>query len=623
MRLFQRMTCWVIGLVLSTGWLHAGMAARQMEALDRGLVAIPQANGQVFASWRVLGTDAESVSFNVYRDGTKINNEPITGATNLIDPGASATGKYTVSAITRGTEGPQSAPSGVWQQPYLEVPLETLAGYQPNDASVGDLDGDGQYDIVIHMTGRGRDNSQGGNTDAPIFDAYMVYDLDGDGKAEFACKTADGTVDGAGTVMGDASAHHVNTRGMILAGPEYLTIFNGQTGEAMATVPYVPSRDPDAGDNPSNEQMQAVWGDSSGNRMDRFLACVAYLDGQRPSLVMCRGYYSGRDGKSGRTCLAAWNWRDGQLTPVWTFDSRDGTPGNADYNGQGYHSLSVADVDKDGFDEIIYGACAIDHDGKGLYSTGLSHGDALHVSDLDPARPGLEAWGIHENPRHDNGANLRDAATGEVIFGLKLNDPGRGLAIDIDPRYRGVECWANNSPGLFSVTGEKISDKKPSSCNMAIWWDGDLLRELLDGRSGPRRPRTAGQAPRRRSFGGGRVGVIDKWNPDTATTTRLLNGGFYGSVTNNGSKANPSLCADILGDWREEVIWNANGGKSLRIFSTTLPTHHRLYTLMHDPVYRLSVAWQNVAYNQPAHTGFYLGEGMSPAPRPNIVLAGE
>ncbi|MCF7972971.1 MAG: rhamnogalacturonan lyase [Phycisphaerae bacterium] len=644
MKVLHWMTCLVVGV---TGPVWADMA-RHMEALDRGVVAVAQADGQVFVSWRVLGTEPEGISFNVYRDGTKINREPMTGAANLMDASASATATYTVSALINGIEADPSAPSDVWMQPFLEIPLKTPEGYQPNDASVGDLDGDGRYDIVVHMAGRGRDNSQAGDTDPPIFDAYtldgthlwrinlgrniregahytqfMVYDLDSDGKAEFACKTADGTLDGAGKVIGDANADYVNSRGMILSGSEYLTIFNGQTGQAMATVPYVPSRDPEAGDNPSNEQMQTVWGDSSGNRMDRFLACVAYLDGERPSLVMCRGYYSGRDGKSGCTFLAAWNWRDKQLTPVWTFDSRDGQPGHADYNGQGYHSLSVADVDHDGFDEIIYGACAIDHDGTGMYSTGLGHGDALHVSDMDPDRPGLEAWGIHENPRHDNGANLRDPATGQVIFGLKLTDPGRGLAMDIDPRYKGYECWANNSPGLFSVTGEKISDAKPSSCNMAVWWDGDLLRELLDGVSAPRPPRNASQTrPRRGGFGGARVGVIDKWNPETGTTTRLLNGGFFGSVTNNGTKANPCLCADILGDWREEVIWNADNGKSLRIFSTTIPTPHRLVTLMHDPVYRLSVAWQNVAYNQPAHTGFYLGDGMAPAPRPNIVLAG-
>jgi len=282
--------------------------------------------------------------------------------------------------------------------------------------------------------------------------------------------------------------------------------------------------------------------------------------------------------------LAAWNWRDGKLTNIWTFDSDDGTAGNEAYRGQGNHNLSVGDVDDDGKDEIVYGACAIDHDGKGLYSTGMRHGDAMHLSDIDPDRLGLEVWAIHENPRHPNGANLRDARTGKVIFELNLRDPGRGLAIDIDPRHKGYECWANNSDSLYNCKGEKISDAKPRSCNMGIWWDGDLLCEILDGRSGGRR--------------GGQGGAfIDKWDYANGTVTRLLNGGDYNCVTNNGTKANPCLHADILGDWREEVIWRTADGKHLCIFTTTIPTEHRLCTLMHDPIYRLSVAWQNVAYN--------------------------
>jgi rhamnogalacturonan endolyase len=330
------------------------------------------------------------------------------------------------------------------------------------------------------------------------------------------------------------------------------------------------------------------WGDGYGNRVDRFLACVAYLDGERPSLVMCRGYYT-------RTVLAAWNWRDGRLTRVWTFDSDDDTPGNRDYRGQGNHNLAVGDVDGDGKDEIVYGACCIDDNGKGLYTTGWGHGDALHLSDLDPDRPGLEIFDIHENPRHPNGAEFRDARTGKLLWGKPSPDVGRGVAMDIDPRHRGCEMWASGAGlvGLWNVKGEQISDRKPRSCNFGVWWDGDVLRELLDRN------------------------IISKWNASEGTETQLLLA--EGCTSNNGTKATPALCADILGDWREEVIWRTTDNKELRIYTTTLPTTRRLPTLMHDPIYRLSVAWQNVGYNQPTQTSFYLGEGMTPPPRAAIT----
>jgi len=588
----------------------AASGQRQMENLDRGLVAIHQGEGKVYVGWRMLGTDLDDVAFNLYRSTSggapvKLNDRPVTASTNFVDSGVNVSrpNVYCVRAVLKGAE--QQANNSYKLDPerqYISIPLRTPEGCTPNDASVGDLDGDGAYEIVIHQAPRGRDNAQSGTTGEPVLEAYkldgtflwrinlgkniregahytqfMVYDLDGDGKAELACKTADGTVDGKGKTIGDASADYRNARGYVLAGPEFLTVFDGQTGAALATTDYVPPRG-----------NVADWGDDYGNRVDRFLACIAYLDGERPSLVMCRGYYT-------RAVLAAWNWRDGKLARVWTFDSDDGTPGNRAYRGQGNHNLSVGDVDGDGKDEIVYGACAIDHDGKGLYSTGLGHGDAMHLSDIDPDRPGLEVFAIHERPSHPNGANLRDAATGKVIWGLPLKDPGRGVAMDIDPRHRGYECWASGS-GLYNCQGERISSSQPRSCNMGIWWDGDVLREILDG------------------------ATIDKWDYTQGTATRLFSA--QGCASNNGTKSNPCLCADILGDWREELICRTRDGQELRIYTTTIPTDRRQYTLMHDPVYRLSVAWQNVAYNQPTQTGFYLGDGMAPPPRPQIVLAG-
>lgn len=604
-------------------------AQRQMERLGRGLVGLKQGDGSVFLSWRLLATEPPGTAFDVYRrsgDGApvRVNSQPLAGPTWLVDSNAPAaeSSTWTVRVVSGGNEAPAAGvftlPADAPARPYLSIPLKTPDGCLPNDASVGDLDGDGEYEIVLHQVGRGRDNSQAGMTTEPILQAYrldgthlwtinlgrniregahytqfMVFDLDGDGRAEVACKTADGTVDGRGQVIGDAGAdwrsHQGRTLGKILRGPEFLTIFDGRTGAALATTNYVPGRHPDTTD-PTPAQLRDVWGDDYGNRSDRFLACVAYLDGKLPSLVMCRGYYT-------RTVLAAWNWRDGRLSQVWTFDSDDGTPGNLAYRGQGNHGISVGDVDADGRDEIIHGSCVIDDDGRGLYSTGLGHGDAMHFGDLDPDRPGLEIFkanGDHQSPA---GIQLRDARTGEQLFGrasIGNNGVGRACALDLDPRHRGVEMWGRGEGvgGLFSAKGVKISDVSPRSCNFGIWWDGDLLRELFDGVN------------------------IAKWDYLNGLEHRLFTGGDLGVSSNNGSKSNPSLCADILGDWREELIARTRDGKELRIFVSTIPSSHRLPTLMHDPIYRLGVAWQNVSYNQPAHTGFYLGEGMKPLVAP-------
>lgn len=588
-------------------WGTPAMAQqRQMETLDRGVVVVPANEGGNLVSWRMLRSDSLAIRFNVYRDGTLLNPEPITDRTNFVDAGGSAGSTYTVRAVLKGVPQAATAPAGVWNAGYLSIPLSPPpAGsdftYSPNDASVGDLDGDGQYDIVLKWDpSNSKDNSQSGVTGDVYIDAYrldgtrlwrinlgrniragahytqfMVYDFDGDGRAEVMMKTADATVDGTGQVIGDGAADYRNANGYVLAGPEYLSVFNGQSGAAMATIPYNPPRHPDTM-SPSSGQLSTLWGDGYGNRVDRFLAGVAYLDGTRPSAVFARGYYT-------RTTLWAVDWRNGQLTQRWFFDS---DVAGSQYRGQGNHQLAIADVDGDQRDEIIYGAMALDDNGTALWNSDLKHGDAMHVTDHIPSRPGLEKYGVHEDFRNNGGvgSSMLDARTGEVIWSTpSTRDIGRGAAMDIDPRHPGSEAWATSSNNLYAATGELIGTRRPGPVNGAIWWDGDLLRELNDGRT------------------------IDKWNWETGSSTRLLDPS--GTVSVNGTKANPSLSADILGDWREELILPSEDARELRIYATPYSTTRRLRTLMHDPVYRLSVAWQNVAYNQPPHTGFFLGEG--------------
>ena len=586
----------------------------QREKLNRGVVAIRENPSEVIVSWRYLSSDPIQTGFNVYRDGKKLTDTPITVSTLFRDKNNSQkTAVYEVRPVLKGKEThhidgtytlPENAPLG-----YLEIPLQkpadgvTPAGdtytYSPNDASIGDVDGDGEYEIILKWDpSNSHDNAHEGYTGEVYIDCYrmngeqlwrinlgkniragahytqfMVYDLDGDGKAEVVMRTADGTIDSKGKVIGDANADYreegtfdpsrnqIMKQGRILKGKEYLTVFSGDTGEALHTIDYIPARG-----------NVADWGDAKGNRSDRFLACVAYLDGVHPSVVMCRGYYT-------RTVLAAFDWNGKELKNRWVFDSNH--PGCEQYAGQGNHNLRVGDVDGDGCDEIIYGSCAIDHNGKGLYSTRMGHGDAIHLTHFDPSRKGLQVWDCHENKR--DGSTYRDAATGEVLLQLKSNtDVGRCMAADIDPTHPGVEMWSGDSQGIRNVKGEIIAPKmRNMPTNMAVWWDGDLLRELLD-----------------RS-------MIIKYDWENKKFVPLVK--FTGTLFNNGTKSNPCLQGDIIGDWREEVLVRSEDNASLRLYVSTIPTEYRFHTFLEEPIYRISIATQNVGYNQPTQPGFYFG----------------
>jgi hypothetical protein len=583
-------------------------SGRQMEDLNRGLISVRSGNGNL-VSWRLLGTDAPNTGFNLYRGSTKVNSSPITNSTNYLDSGAPADASYTVRAVVGGVEQAPSEPSLRFTGGnYLDVPIQRPAGgttpdgvsytYNANDASVGDLDGDGQYEIVLKWDPtNSKDNSQSGYTGNVFVDAYrlngtrmwridlgrniragahytqfQVYDYDGDGRAEVAMKTADGTRSGTGQVIGDPNADYRNSSGYILSGPEFLTMFDGRTGAALSTVNYEPARG-----------SVSSWGDSYGNRVDRFLAGTAYLDGQRPSLIMSRGYYT-------RTVIVAWDFRNGSLTRRWTFDSNSA---GSQYTGQGNHQLSIADLDSDGRDEIVFGAMAIDDNGRPLWTTGFGHGDALHVGDLVPSRAGPEVFKVDENT--SSPADWVVGGNGQVVWRAASCgcDNGRGVAGDVYAGNPGAEVWSSAVSGLRSAaTGGQVASRKPSSTNFLVWWDADPVRELLDSNH------------------------IDKYG--TGGDTRLLTAS--GAHANNGTKATPSLSADLFGDWREEVIWPRDDNAALRIYATTIQTDRRIYTLMHDPQYRVAIAWQNTAYNQPPHPSFFIGDGMATPPRPNIYV---
>ena len=622
------------------------------ERLSRGLVVLPSGSGQ-FVSWRMLATDGHGTTFDILRDGVAVK-KGLATATSWTDVAGGPHSEYRVVTNQPGALPDTSAVAMSWSRPYMKLPLDRPAGgvtpdgkpysYTPNDCSVGDVDGDGEYEIILKWDPtNSKDNAPDGYTGSVVLDCYrmdgtrlwrvdlgrniragahytqfMVYDLDGDGKAEMVCKTAPGSIGGDGRFVTEAAtlfaikgadntADYRNAKGRILSGPEYLTVFDGETGRAIHTIYYTPNRAGATGGAPEHPS-EDFWGDEHGNRGERYLACVAYLGGldHNPSVVMCRGYYS-------MAYLWAVDFNGSRLATRWlhaslsknrvqhtdaagkktmtthTTNTMGLKNGSNTVYGNGNHNISVADVDGDGCDEIIYGSAAVDNDGSLLYATGCGHGDAMHLADLDPDRPGLEVFEIHEDGVAGYGWDVHDAATGEILLnGTSGGDNGRGMAADITDESRGHEFWSAADKQARGIDGSVVGSNG-GSYTFRIYWDGDLYDEQLGDISNHNSPYLEKYGKGRIKINGKNVYEIDR------------------SRTCNSTKGTPCLTADLFGDWREEMVfWCGTDSASLNIFTTTEPTAYRVPTLMHDHVYRMGVAWQNVAYNQPPHLGYWL-----------------
>lgn len=625
---------------------------RVMEKLGRGTVAV-KTNGGVYLSWRLLGTESlTNQAFDIYRDSEKIYTTGEHDATCYTDSKGTADNKYTV--VPKGEAIDKTEAVDVWTTnttykgrsvAYKDIAFKVPDGgktpkdeeytYTANDMSVGDLDGDGEYEYIVKWDpSNSKDNSVKGYTGNVYLDAYeldgtllwridlgvniragahytqyMVYDFDGDGKSEVILKTAPGSKDGEGNYVskagknitkGDDTKDYRNSSGLLMGedgGPEYLTVFNGETGAAMQTVDFDP---------PRSILTSSKWGDSYANRSERYLAAVAYLDGVHPSVVMTRGYYT-------YVYAAAYTWDGTDLKEQWlstntpteenggtgcTVKYADGTSKNNTNKtlyAQGAHSVSVADVDNDGYDEIIFGSAVLDHDGTVLTYDGRGHGDAEHVSDFDNDGK-QEIFMAHEAGKH-NDDTIPYAVdikryNGDIMLQAAQGDIGRGIMDNVDDEYALSSgnlslFWSVAADGIYNQAGEKVGNIPNSHGsnmeNFAVYWDGDLGRELLDGNKLVKYSVTSGTE---RIY----------YNSKNAT--------LPGSI-NNSSKSNACLTADLFGDWREEIVLRYGDG--VRIYFSTIPTDYRLTTLMHDSQYRCAIAWQNVGYNQPPHTSYYIG----------------
>jgi rhamnogalacturonan endolyase len=642
----------------STGYTDENVHTRQMEKLDRGLIAI-KTDGGVYLSWRlfdsednIFGSADKNVSFNVYRDGKKISE--VATKTNYVDSTVGT--NYSVAPVINGVEGEKCNPVTVYNNSYFDIPLskpddETiydpsgneLATYSffPADCSTGDVDGDEEYEIIVkwtsseHDVGSPGDPAYSGTVHLAAYKLdgtklwkndialgknvyssahtvqFLVYDFDGDGKSEVMCQTSLGSKDGQGEYVSNAAQTDEEIKaitdeenstadyrgyGRITEGKEFLTVFNGETGVAMDTINLPTTRGSENG---------VDYGDDFGNRSNRFVSDIAYLDGEKPYAIYLRGYYFGRNGKQ-RTSIAGISWDGTALSPTYRFDTQKGQEGYYDgayqYVGNGNHNCTVADVDNDGKDEFITGALCMevndDNEFRPKWCTYLQHGDALHIGNYDPTHTGFEFFTVHEDSGTnslsgnditlDFGMSVIDAETGNIMFHEGASDDtGRGVMANVGAGGY-YQIWsAKNSArqsngGTDFTTATSLTGRNTPSMNFRIFWDGDLYDNLLDGAN------------------------ITDWNG--RNMSNIFSAGNYDCVSINGTKANPSLQADLFGDWREEVVYPTSDGTALRVFSTTDTTDYKIKTLMQDPVYRSGVAAEQTAYNQPPHVGFYMGK---------------